>query len=178
MHWNWDSNHLNATVRWTVACRQLDGGNTLISALRAEMQTSPFRCTNKKERALALSFLLASLTGWTRKGVTSAHTGAKNVRWTLFSPWESPSAFSCIRYGCKWKLNIWSFCVTDWTEPNLNFCPSPARAKMQTSPFRCTAARGLHNPSVSFADSSLYTREPLLLRNLCALIETRTRILI
>ena len=25
-----DSNHLKATVRWTVACRQLDGGNTLI----------------------------------------------------------------------------------------------------------------------------------------------------
>ena len=26
-----DSNHLNGTVRWTVPCRQLDGGNSLIS---------------------------------------------------------------------------------------------------------------------------------------------------
>ena len=26
-----DSNHLNGTVRWTVPCRQLDGGNFLIS---------------------------------------------------------------------------------------------------------------------------------------------------
>jgi len=31
-----------ATVRWTVACRQLDGGNTLISIPTGmEMQTNP-----------------------------------------------------------------------------------------------------------------------------------------
>ena len=31
-----------------------------------------------------------------------------------------------------------------WTEPNLNFCPSPARAKMQTSPFRCIYSSSLN----------------------------------
>ena len=26
-----------------------------------------------------------------RKGGTSAHTGVKTVRWTVFSPWEIPN---------------------------------------------------------------------------------------
>ena len=38
---------LNATVRWTVACRQLDGSNTLIffRPKRKKMQTNPRRVT-------------------------------------------------------------------------------------------------------------------------------------
>ena len=42
----------------------------------------------------------------TRKGGTSPQTGAKSVRWTLFSPWESPSDSRRIRYGCGWNLNM------------------------------------------------------------------------
>ena len=42
----------------------------------------------------------------TRKGGTSPRTGAKSVRWTLFSPWESPSKSRCIRYGCRLILNL------------------------------------------------------------------------
>ena len=42
----------------------------------------------------------------TRKGGTSPQTGVKSVRWTLFSPWESPSKSRCIRYGCGWILNM------------------------------------------------------------------------
>ena len=120
--------------------------------------SSPFRRTNKKERAKALSFLLASLTGWTRKGGISGHTGAKSVRWTLFSPWESPSAFSCIRYGCKWKLNLWSFCMSErkgleqlnatvlWTvaadgstEAILYFCPNWAEMQTTSARRRCAS---------------------------------------
>ena len=40
---------LIATVRWTVACRQLDGGNTLISiSTGMEMQTNPSIQSNSK----------------------------------------------------------------------------------------------------------------------------------
>ena len=134
---------------------------------------------------------------------------------------------------CQWHIAA----TSSKTGCYLNFCPSHARAKMQTSPVavpcvrlahggaslhtdRCHSLRSLHlppaalpslplpvyrrppggyNPSVSFADSpagpapllsatqtfspltgksTLYTREPLLLRNICALIETRTHILL
>ena len=111
---------------------------------------------------------------------------------------------------CRWHIAA----TSSKTGCYLNFCPSPARAKMQTSPVavpcvrlahggaslhtdRCHSLRSLHlppaglpslplpvyrrpaggnNPSVSFADSSLCTREPLLLRKMCALIETRAHI--
>ena len=56
----------------------------------------------------------AAPTGWplfwcesgTRKGGTSPQTGVKSVRWTLFSPWESPSNSRRIRYGCGLDLNL------------------------------------------------------------------------
>ena len=35
-----------------------------------------------------------------RKGGTSANTGVKSVRWTLFSPWENPLIVRRIQYGC------------------------------------------------------------------------------
>ena len=43
----------------------------------------------------------------TRKGDTSPQTGVKSVRWTLFSPWESPSNSRRILYGCGLNLNIY-----------------------------------------------------------------------
>ena len=46
----------------------------------------------------------------TRKGGTSACTGAKTVRWTVFSPWESPSYSRCIRQGCRWNMNFCLHC--------------------------------------------------------------------
>ena len=43
---------LIATVRWTVACRQLDGGNTLISIPTGmEMQANPSIQSNSKRPA-------------------------------------------------------------------------------------------------------------------------------
>ena len=35
-------------------------------------------------------FLFWYVWEWSRKGGTSEHTGVKNVRWTFFSPWETP----------------------------------------------------------------------------------------
>ena len=43
-----------------------------------------------KIRAPLWGALIFGIRCGTRKGGTSAHTGAKSVRWTLFSPWESP----------------------------------------------------------------------------------------
>ena len=45
--------------------------------------------------------------------------------------------------------------------------PPAALASLPLPVYRCPP--GGYNPSVSFADSSLYTREPLLLRKMCAL---------
>ena len=30
----------------------------------------------------------------------------KTCRWHVFRPWESPSKSRCIRYGCRWVLNM------------------------------------------------------------------------
>ena len=40
----------NATIRWTVACRRLDGGNTFIffHRKRKKMQTTPFHSSPRK----------------------------------------------------------------------------------------------------------------------------------
>ena len=44
----------------------------------------------------------------TRKGGTSAHTGAKIESWrAIFSPWESPWSTDGSRYGC-WQCSIFS----------------------------------------------------------------------
>ncbi len=46
---------------------------------------------NKRDTHPGIPLVYSVLrTGGTRKGGTSAHTGAKTVRWTVFSPWESP----------------------------------------------------------------------------------------
>ena len=48
----WDLNRLNATVRWTVACRQLDGGNTI-------MYSNPSISIDQAEPACGVVFSLA-----------------------------------------------------------------------------------------------------------------------
>ena len=55
------------------------------------------------------SFILRCAQEGTRKDGTSAHTGAKIESWrAIFSPWESPSYFRRIRYGCGWNRNFTS----------------------------------------------------------------------
>jgi hypothetical protein len=44
--------YLNATVRRTVACRRLDGGNTLIFALRAKMQIESLILCHKNPKTI------------------------------------------------------------------------------------------------------------------------------
>ena len=50
---------------------------------------------------------------WMYKGIrkdgTSAHTGVKSVRWTLFSPWEDPLVSGRTPCGCGQKSNLFAF---------------------------------------------------------------------
>ena len=68
---------------------------------RATPLFSPAPAGENANESLSASLLfIGTPKGRTRKDGTSAHTGAKSVRWTLFSPWESPNKQGCIPEGC------------------------------------------------------------------------------
>ena len=67
-----------------------------------------------------------------RKAGTSAHTGVKSVRWTLFRPWESPSKPGRIRYGCGSALKM----IRSARRQHNNIA----------SPWRATATAGAASP--------------------------------
>ena len=68
----------------------------------AKRQSNPSSSPTDREvnsRPAGRLFLLAEdETGFER--AAGAHTGAKSVRWTLFSPWENPWIDERTRYGC------------------------------------------------------------------------------
>lgn len=58
----------------------------------------------------------------------------KTVRWTVFPPWESPSKFGCIRYGCRRILNLHDventmFFDSHISDPTITKTPNPFRMK-------------------------------------------------
>ena len=71
-HLGEDSNHLNTTVRWTVACRRLDDGNTFIS--QSEMSIESSLGCQKERHTFQCVFLFRPREG-------SNHLNA-TVRWT------------------------------------------------------------------------------------------------
>ena len=90
---------LNATVRWTVACRRLDGGNSLICSIGANA-TNPDTPT-KKKRGWLMHPLFFLVCAGIRKADTSALTGVKIESWrAIFRPWENPLIDRRIQYGC------------------------------------------------------------------------------
>ena len=74
-------------------------------------ESLPVYQTNKRDTHPGIPLICFALrAGGTRKGGTSAHTGAKIESWrAIFSPWESPLYSRRIRYGCGWDINCPDF---------------------------------------------------------------------
>ena len=98
---------LNTTPRWGVACRRLDGGNSSV-------YSNPSSSANRFEedgfeRAASVVLRAADQNPddcrW-QSYLIFAHTDAKTVRWTVFSPWENPWTCGRTRYGCRRKSII------------------------------------------------------------------------
>ena len=93
----------------------------------------PSGVPKKKRGLLALSYFFALRAGGTRKGGTSAHTGAKIESWrAIFSPWESPSNTRRIHCGCGLDLNCSEI------SNGISYNRAPSRAILKAPPSATT----------------------------------------
>ena len=75
-------NRLNADVRWTSACRQLDGGNTLIILSGGKNNVPNLAGICRNERSLQRTSERMSFLFWRNQGRTDLNHLNADVRWT------------------------------------------------------------------------------------------------
>ena len=109
--------------------------------------SSPFRRTKKADTQMGVCFF--GTPEGTRRGRPRRRRGKKHASDMFFSPGESPMDHRLQPVRLLAAIHFYRREITANTATSsktggyLNFCPSPTRAKMQTSPFRCTIKREL-----------------------------------